>query len=429
MPFLHTHLTIGSTSATCGETCWPFGKPRITTRPWYLRNQTLPVREAYRNAAESAESNPRIKSLAHGAHGRLLAGLGRDKEAFGHFLESIKLDADNIDSKLGRVEMLTALAGTAPHLNTILLTEAWDRLDELERHHAHSGVNMDEIKEKLSARFTRTNFEKPEYPTNSIDVVDESQLQMVAQAYKYGLYMTPCAACRQCDHSLGDVENLGVNHAVFSRDGNDLYRRIVVLVGRLGERQLALRSLLINYMQNVEKHITEQLHSHLPELSEWKSAKPAATALIAALAGSHVMLEGMAAAVALLLRLDVPSPTAVERVLGTPQIPHDALRSSNNPALHGFWDLWADGMEGIYPGVPKVLKLWQSLHSEESETFSRNDEALTEAARDFVLWQGMLIAQLIRIVDREANGELEPPPLWPLQAFELPTPPSRQRHS
>ena len=61
-----------------------------------------------------------------------------------------------------------------------------------------------------------------------------------------------------------------------------------------------------------------------------------------------------------------------------------------------------------------------SLSSVEVEELSLDPERLTEKSLGLLGWLRNLIGYLIRMADRDARGEIDDPPLWPLQPFILP---------
>ncbi|RKX85028.1 MAG: hypothetical protein DRP70_12305, partial [Spirochaetes bacterium] len=159
---------------------------------------------------------------------------------------------------------------------------------------------------------------------------------------------------------------------------------------------------------------------HFPEVEDWYALPPSTAALITTLAGSHVMLEGMAACVSVLLGMEIEGPVRIDYILGTPGFLGSALLDEQNPALHGFWDLWADGVEGRITGADLPELFSRSLSSPEVEGLSLDAQALTEKTLGLLDWLKNLTGYLIRMADRDARGEIENPPLWPLQPFVLP---------
>lgn len=132
------------------------------------------------------------------------------------------------------------------------------------------------------------------------------------------------------------------------------------------------------------------------------------------------MLEGMAACVAVFLGRETTGPVRIDHILGSAKAPGAGLQGERNPALHGFWDLWADGMDGMVNGAELPDLFSRSLSSSEVDRLSLDAEELTEKVLGLLGWFRNLIGYLIRMADRDARGEIEDPPLWPLQPFVLP---------
>lgn len=392
-------------------------------RCWYDRSQSAAARKAYRKAYENAgeDSDLRVRILT--AHGRLLMGLGRDWEAFGLFHKAARLNPDDDEALFGRTESLTALAGTAPALEKALLREAADHLDILMEE--DDGPGYDEGAESLAALLAdrlhpEDREEEVTYPKNSVITNTEREHTMVMYALENRLYLSPCASCLRCDRAVGDAAALGAHHAVVGGGNSGRYRKTAALTGRLTERYRALRAALIDHYRQTEVPDGADFQPHFPEVEDWHPLHPSTAALIAALSGSGAVLEGMAACAALFLGREITSPVRIDHVLGAPGAPGAGLAGEKNPALHGFWDLWADGVEGFIDGaeLPGLFSL--SLSSPEVERLSLDPEALTGKTLGLLEWFKNLIGYLIRMADRDARGELEDPPLWPLQPFVLP---------
>ncbi|VDB00938.1 hypothetical protein S1OALGB6SA_2030 [Olavius algarvensis spirochete endosymbiont] len=391
-------------------------------RCWYNRNLTAPAREAYTKAFEKAEGNKTLRMRILNAHARLLLGLGRDWEAFSLFHMATRLDSNNQDGNLGRVETLAALAGTAPALETELLKEAYVNLNSVDFSKDDSNLSelIQNLKLQLEERLGNAREAECTYPKNTILTNSDQEHFMVMFSLNNRLYLTPCASCRICDRAVGDAATLGAHHALVGGKAAGRYRKAAILTGRLIERYRALRAALINHVRKIELQDGAEFQPHCPELDDWQPVHSSTTALITALAGSPAILEGMASCVALFLDRDFTVPLDFRQILGSSDTPGTNLVNEKNPALHGFWDLWIDGMEGFIKGAELPELLSQSLASPESERLSLNSEELTAKALGLVGWFRNLIGYLIRMADREARGEIENPPLWPLQTFVLP---------
>ena len=142
--------------------------------------------------------------------------------------------------------------------------------------------------------------------------------------------------------------------------------------------------------------------------------------LITALSGVRTMMEGMAACVALHLGRELTGPVRVDHIFGRPGKPALALIDVKNPALHGFWDLWADGIDGLNSGYEVMQAFGDSLSSSKVEILSLDKARLSDQSISLIEWLGSLIIYLIRMADRDAREEIENPKLWPLQPFFLP---------
>ena len=389
-----------------------------TERPWYDRSMTALARKAYRLAADNSGSDNLLKSAIHCAHARLLVGLGRDKEAFGLFHKATILDSNNKNAELGRIEMLVALSGTAPSLDRILLEEAGGKLARSEQNGSLPDEDWDDVKQLIHSRLGKNDVQEPEYPKNTVETKNDREYQTILHTLKNQLYLTPCAMCRGCDRAIGDAEVLGVKHAMLGGNVADRYRNTARLTGRLAERHRALRMAIIDFIREKEDPESEKSRYRLPDLADWQPASLTASALMTALSGSYVMLEGMAACITLHPGLEQSQHIDIARIFGTPRKPGE-VRKSTNPALHGFWDLWADGMEGVK--VPIIMDLSGSMSSAIAEELLADTEAMIEAALAWASWLGLLISQIIRMADRDARGNTDPPPLWPLQPFRCPS--------
>ena len=392
-------------------------------RCWYEREMTAPAREAYVRAFEKAEGSKTLRTRILNAHARLLLGLGRDWEAFGLFHMATRLDSNNQESKLGRAEALIALAGTAPALETELLKEACENLKSIDysRDDSNLSESIQSLESQLDGRLDgdakETEFT---YPKNTILTNSDQEHSMIMFSLNNRLYLTPCASCRRCDRAVGDAATIGAHHALVGGKAAGRYGKIAILTGRLTERYRALRAALINHVRKTELQDGSEFQPHCPELNDWQPVRASTTALIMALAGSPAILEGMACCVAFFLDRDFIGPSSIRQILGSSSAPGAGLVNEKNPALHGFWDLWVDGMEGFINGAELPELLNQSFASPELEKLSLDSEELTTKALGLLSWFRDLIGYLIRMADRAARGEIEDPPLWPLQAFVLP---------
>jgi len=392
-------------------------------RCWYERRQTAPAREAYVKAYESAGDDEALKVRILTAHAGLLTGLGRDWEAFDLFHKAAVLDPEDDEALFGRTETLIGLAGTAPALEKDLLREAADNLNSLMDN--EEGPGRDESAERMVNHLAErldsdSRGVKTTYPKNTVITDTDREHTMVMYSLNNRLYLTPCASCRKCDRAVGDAAALGAHHAVVGGKTSGRYRKTAVLTGRLTERYRALRAALIDHYRETDLPDGADHQPHFPEVEDWHPVQPAGVSLIMALAGGRAMLEGMAACVALFLGRDTTGPVRIDHILGSPAAPGAALKGEENPALHGFWDLWADGVEGLVTGAELPELFSRSLSSDEVETLSLDPESLTEKALGLLGWFRCLIGYLIRMADRDARGEIENPPLWPLQPFVLP---------
>ena len=399
------------------------GESEGGSRCWYVRRQTAPARKAYAEAAASCGGDDVLRSRILTAHGRLLVGLGRDWEAFRLFHEATLSDPGDDEALYGRVETLAALAGTAPALETALLTEARDNLRELLEGEEGPGRDTaaEELMEKILSRLPSDRAgEEATYPKNTVVTDTEREHAMVMFSLKNRLYLTPCAACRKCDRSVGDAAAPGAQHARFGGKRTDVYRRTAAIIGRLTERYRALRTALIDHHRGTPVPDGADHQPHSPEVEGWRPAEPATAAFVTALAGAGTLIEGMASCVALSLGRDVTGPVRADHIFGTPAVPGASMSGVSNPALHGFWDLWADGAEGLVEGAGLIDLFGKSLTSPEAEKLMLDEERLTTEALGLIGWIRDLIAYLIRMADRDARGDLGDPPLWPLQPFVLP---------
>jgi len=392
-------------------------------RCWYDRSQSASARKAYSKAYESVGDDEALKIRILTAHAGFLMGLGRDWEAFDLFHKAARLNPDDDEALLGRIESLTGLAGTAPALENALLREAADHLDIMMEE--SDGPGRDERSEKLALSLgerlgVNGREEEVTYPKNSVITSSDREHTMVMYALKNRLYLTPCAYCRRCDRAVGDAAALGAHHALVGGRNSGRYRKTAVLTGRITERYRALRAALIDHHRETEVPDGADFQPHFPEVEDWIPLHPSTAALIGVLSGSTVILEGMAACVAVFLGRDITGPVRIEHILGAPGAPGTALLNEKNPALHGFWDLWADGVEGLIDGAELPGIFNRSLSSPEVEELSLNKRVLTEKTLGLLEWLKDLTGYLIRMTDRDARGEIDDPPLWSLQPFVLP---------
>ena len=406
------------------------GSPRC----WYNRTLSAPARTAYRNALSALDAvedaslpSPvqELKVQILNAHAHLLLGLGRDREAFELFHDSLALNSQNPDARLGRSLTLSGLAGTAPQLETNLLLESLTRLAPARDPDTAPApaVPRDEsqkIEESLLKRLkilTAQDAPQPDYPKNTIITADEQEHTTVMYSLRHRLYLGPCASCRKCDHAVGDSLGFGPRHAAVGGSGGERYRRSAVLLGRIVERYRSLRLALINHHRGIN---TPQGPVYTPSLEDWRSLSSSSSALVSQLAGIGSLMEGMAAYIALSLDRKISSPVRPEHILGTPKSPSSAVKDSSNPALHAFWDLWADGIEDqTLSGGPFQL-LSGSLSHPGMEELLHSPGRLETHTLKLLNRLALLIQYLMRIPDRTAASE-PPPPLWPLNSCQNPS--------
>lgn len=391
-------------------------------RCWYERKQTAPAREAYRKAYESAGSDEALKSRILTAHALLLRGLGRDWEAFGLFHNALLLDEEDEEARLGRAETLAALAGTAPALEIDLLRESTEELDRLLTEEEGPGINESvvELRDRNSRRLGEDSVQRPDYPKHTVITNNEREHTMVMFSLKNQLYLTPCNRCHRCDRAVGDAAALGAHHALLGGRRSGRYRKMAILTGRLTERYRAIRAVLIDHHRDAELPDGADHQPHFPEVEGWEPLRPSAASLTGLLAGTPALMEGMAACVAAYLGREQRGSVRSEYIFGTPAAPGSALKDVANPALHGFWDLWADGMDGLVDGAELPELFGTGISAEEVTDLSLDSEELTRRATGFCAWLRDLIGYLIRMADRDARGETGDPDLWPLQPFLLP---------
>jgi len=392
-------------------------------RCWYERKLTAPAREAYARALERAEGNKTLGARILNAHARLLLGLGRDWEAFGLFHMASNLDSNNPDGRLGRAETLIALAGTAPALETELLKEVYANLSSIEDPGNDSSLS-ESIRNLELQLDRRLNGDAKgiecTYPRNTVVTSSDQEHSMIMFLLNNRLYLTPCASCRKCDRAIGDAVSLGTHHALVDGKAVGRYKKTVITIGRIIESYRVLRAALANHARKTELQDGSGFQCYSPELDDWQSVQPATTALIMILARSPAILEKMVSCVALFLGRDFSTSSDIRQILGSSSVPGAELAGERNPALHGFWDVWADGMEGFIDGAELLRPPGKFLTSSELERLSLDSEELTGKVLGLLGWFRNLIGYLIRITDREVRDEIEEPPLWPLQTFVLP---------
>ena len=392
-------------------------------RCWYNRKQSASARIAYKKACDSVVDDDNLKVRILTAHAGFLMGLGRDWEAFGLFHEAAKINPDDDEALLGRIESLVSLAGTAPSLEKDLLREAAEHLEVILEE--DNGPGRDERLELLNSRLT-ARLGKEErggdlaYPRHSVVTNSEIEHTMIMYSLKKRLYLSPCSYCLRCDRAVGDAAALGAHHALVGNKNSGRYRKIAVLTGRITERYRALRAALINHYRENQVPDGSDYQPHFPEVEDWRPIPPSTTALLTALSGSAAILEGMAACVAVFLGREVKGPIRIDHILGSPSTPGAAICRETNPALHGFWDLWADGVEGLVDGAELPELFSRTLFSPEIEALALDSDLLTEKTLGLLEWLKNLTGYLIRMADRDAGGEVDIPPLWQLQPFVLP---------
>ena len=391
-------------------------------RCWYERKQTAPAREAFRRAFDAAGDDEELKVRILTSHALLLAGLGRDWEAFGLFHKATILDGNDEEARLGRAQMLSALSGTVPALEKSLLRESAEELEEILRHEEGPGRN-EEAELLLNSNIRRLGDESgipADYPKHTVVTDTEREHSMVMFALKEQLYLTPCARCRRCDRAVGDAAALGAYHASLGGAGSGRYRNMAILTGRLTERYRVVRAALIGHHRQEDLPDGADHQPHFPEVEGWRPVHPSSSVLAAVLAGTPAVMEGMAACIAAYLGREVKGPVRPDHILGTPGAPGSSLMGVSNPALHGFWDLWADGVDGLVEGADLTRLFGSSLSSADVGELSLDAGELTRRATAYCGWLRDLIGYLIRMADRDARGETADPPLWPLQPFIMP---------
>ena len=392
-------------------------------RCWYNRQQSASARIAYKKAYDSVVDDDDLKVRILTAHAGFLMGLGRDWEAFALFHEAARMNPDDNEALLGRIESLVGLAGTAPSLEKDLLREAAEHLEIMLEE--DEGPGRDERLEllhfQLNSRLGNDERgEKVTYPRHSVVTNSEIEHSMIMYSLKKRLYLTPCSSCLRCDRAVGDAAALGAHHALVGGKNSGRYRKTALLTGRITERYRALRAALLNHYRETQVPDGSDYQPHFPEVEDWRPVPPSTTALLAALSGSAAILEGMAACAAVFLGREVKGPVRIDHILGAPASPGAAICRETNPALHGFWDLWADGVEGLIDGAELPEMFSRTLFSPEVEALALDSDLLTEKTLGLLEWFKNLTGYLIRMADRDARGEVEIPPLWPLQPFVLP---------
>jgi hypothetical protein len=195
---------------------------------------------------------------------------------------------------------------------------------------------------------------------------------------------------------------------------------MATLIGRITGRYRALRIAVVEHHLGIDASDGSDHHSHDPELEGWRDVCSSTAAAMLAMAGSSTLLEGMAAYVAQFLGLGAAGPMRIDNILGTPKAPRSDVKAKANPALHGFYDLWADGVEGLSVGADLPLLVGRSLSDDKVESLTLDSGLFTEQAVGTLRWMRDLIAYLIRMADREARDDLADPPLWQLQSFVPP---------
>lgn len=388
-------------------------------RCWYDRSITAPARISYKKAAEAVTDNKELKSRIYTAHAHLLTGLGRAREAFELFDKAIHLDGNANDAALGRIETLVNISGTAPSLEKNLLREAKQNLNRLKTQDGGLGWNIgiENVKKCIDERLGSSDDQEIDFPRNTIFTQSDRAHNIVSYSLQNRLFLSPCSGCQRCDRAIGDTSTLGTIHAVIGGKIADRYHRTTGLLGRIIERYQVLRTTLIDHCYDTKRKNEDDIIFPTATMEGWQALPSKTVILLSALAGAPVILEGMATCVALYLGYEPSPPVQIQQIFGTVQDPAPHLKKVQNPALHGFWDLWADGMDNFFPGIKPIWILGNSLSSPDVETFSTNDQQLRTNALSFIQWLGLLISYIISFFDRDARGETETPSLWPLQAF------------
>lgn len=396
-------------------------------RCYYRRSETVPVRKAYMKALECAGDNSELKARILCAHARLLTGLGRDWEAFGMFHKASLLSPLDAEALLGRAETLAAVAGTAPALEDDLCREALEILDDLLASEAKlprsesARLLAGQLRERLGE-----NCGPPDYPRGTVFSGSDREHEMIMFSLKHHLFLSPYAVCVKCDRAVGDAAALGLRHASLGTLSGGRYRKMAVLTGRITERYRVLRAALIDHHLGTPLADGADFQPHFPEVEGWEPLPAASSAFAAALAGTPALIEGMAACIEAYLGRDGRDghdgrgSGRMESLMGTPDAPGAALLSAENPALHAFWDVWADGMEGLVEGVPLMSLFSGSLSSDVVTRMSLDAAMLTSQGTALLGWLRNLTGYLIRMADRDGRGDISDAPLWPLQPVILP---------
>lgn len=388
-------------------------------RCWYDRRVSASARTAYSKAADST-TDKALKAEIYRAHAQFLLGLGRDLEAFALFNKAMTLLPDDEEIALGRVETLTAMSGISPSLEDHLLREVAESLDKFSLSQQDPKV-VGAIQKRIIDYFGNLDIEYPKYPRNELSTSNDDQHNRIMYSLHERLYLNPCSECLLCDRAVGDAVSLGVRHAVMDRRIMDRYRRTALLIGRLSERYRALRNGLMDHHFKVD--IADDggdFQMHIPALETWKPLPLATASLLNALSVVPSMIEAMIWCVALHLGCELNGSASTEDLLGRPDEPNSELLASSNPALHGFWDLWADGVDKLIPGYELLRILEDGITSSQLEALSLDAESLTDLTLSLIRWLRSLILYLVRMADRDASADQNKPTLWPLQSFFLP---------
>jgi hypothetical protein len=301
-----------------------------------------------------------------------------------------------------------------------LLREARDDLRAVERD--EEGPGYDESAESLSKEIDdRLGVEGREteatYPKNTVVTRTDREHHQVMFALEGRLFLTPCSYCRRCDRAVGDMGTLGPVHAVVGEGPPGRYRRMAAIYGRLVERYRVLRRLVADHDRGGK--IEEEPAAH-PALRDWKPSSPVTVTAMTALAGAGTLLEGMASYISVYLGRDPQGPVSLESILGAADYPRDEVAARHNPGLHAFWDLWHDGRDGLVAGASLPSLLASGLALPEVENLLDDPERFTTEAIGALGWYRSLLGYLVRLTDREARGQTEDPPSWPLQPFVYP---------
>ena len=382
------------------------------SRLWYRRSDSRGIREAYTQAAQASGSDEKLSAMVAMAHGAFLRALGRDWEAFDFFHKASLWNPQSFDAVMGRCECLVQIAGTAPSLEALLLQEAVSHLGQLAEDFPQRRSAIASLAAVIRDRLGTAEVEDFVCPINSIVANNDEERTMMSAILRHRLYLSPCAACHQCDHAVGDAATLGLRHATVGGATAERFRQSAILLGRVSERYRALRNAYIHYESHRPLHDGSNRLLHQPEVSGWVPHEPALVALRSVLAGSQGILQGLDSCVSLLLG---GKSNTSSSVLGTSSRPSSVLQQSQNPSLHGFWDCWADGVEKTHSHATL------SLQAASIEDGLESIEDWGEEAKRYLQWISALIGCFLCAEDRSTRDGLHQKNAWVLQPFVYPS--------